>query len=440
MKSWKRADLIDNFYEFMHPMGWIYHNGLADDVIEGFLEDAVPQHDSEACSDCSGGFKCKEAKKRVAWEQRTEDAMVGIYQSTEIFSALYDMLKCVPNHGGEYEKLFEPYIHQIDMARELWEQGYWLAVVNMILPIVDGAVQNFELKQPQSRCGLAADNRKPETMVAYKSPVGHKYGLSYVLANSYRGKGSAKTRRAAPELLQEYELLGKATAAELERETKLSRNRMLHGTAGYYHDPVIAAKAWNLLFSVAEWAASVVRADRLDAKSQHWPKPVTFNSFFSSVQDYFTVERPRRKFTPVELTPDSENFYDHPVALRFMEFIKVWENGHWGKILGFTNREFDFWLDGKREAKIKEYFTERQLSTFELTRISLLRYRSARARGIATIQGKKVPLNFTLEFTNQDGDSHPSIPDSECEWYIFTWDDPCLFLYGLVEWSLDDYT
>ena len=423
-KFWKWGDLVDNFYEFMHPMGWIYHRGLADDIIEGFLEDAVVQHDSEACSDCSGSFKCKEAQERAAWEQRAGEEMVEIYQSAETFGALYDMLKCVPNPGGEYERLFEPYVYQIDVTRELWEQGYWVAVVNMILPIVDGAVQNFELKQSQSSCGLASDSRKPETMVAYRSPVGHKYGLSYMLANSYRGKGSSKTRRAVPELLQEYELLGKATAAELERETKLSRNRMLHGVAGYYHDPIIAAKAWNLLFSVADWAASVIRADSLDAKSQHWPKPVTFVSLVANFKDYLIVEKPRRKFTPMELTPDSENFYDHPVAKRFMDFINVWEREHWGKVLSFTDSKFDFWGYERREVNIKEYFLNYPISDFKFTRINLPSYRVAKVKGTATIQGKKVPLNFTLEFSNREGNSHPSIPDNECEWYISTWDNP----------------
>ena len=139
---------------------------------------------------------------------------------------------------------------------------------------MDGFVNDFE---PAVRRGLAA--RHPDDMTAWDSIVGHHLGLTHVMKTFTK---SIK-KRVDEEVFEVY------------------RHGIMHGTVVNFDNVVVATKAWNLLYAVADWA----RATRSAATSSE-PEPSLKESL-----EQFRRNRHHQKlsdgFTPRILDAGSEN-------------------------------------------------------------------------------------------------------------------------------------
>lgn len=105
--------------------------------------------------------------------------------------------------------------------------GRYHAVAPVLLTQMDGLVNDINLAE---RKGLHA--RDPNEMVAWDSVTAHHMGLSHAL-NPFH-ESFRKTRT--------------------ETVTEVYRHGILHGNLIGYDNEVVATKAWNLLFAVADWA------------------------------------------------------------------------------------------------------------------------------------------------------------------------------------------
>ena len=120
----------------------------------------------------------------------------------------------------------------VEHAREDYFNGRYYSVVLVLFSVMDGFVNDVDTSQ---RRGLHA--RDPSEMSAWDSVVGHHLGLSH--AHAEFTKSTFKTSD--------------------EPVVELHRNGIVHGTLVNYDNVVVATKAWNRLFAVADWARSLAK-------------------------------------------------------------------------------------------------------------------------------------------------------------------------------------
>src|SRR5690606_28486832 len=108
-----------------------------------------------------------------------------------------------------------------------YQDGRFYSCVLVLLSVMDGFVNDFE---PARRRGLHA--RESAEMSAWDKAAGHHQGL----ANAHRIYNQRVSKLDSSE------------------QFDLRRNGIVHGMLPNFDNPVVATKAWNLLFAVADWA------------------------------------------------------------------------------------------------------------------------------------------------------------------------------------------
>lgn len=201
------AQTVDDFYERLGPRNWIFHELMNVGRIESILRETETAEGAEA-------------------------ALIEMYQDTETTGWWLLQL-------SRHEAL-RARMGQIDRAREHYDAGQFSSCAFHLIAVMDGFVNDFEADK---RRGLAA--RDADEMFAWDSVVGHHHGLTHVMQTF-----TASTKKRQDEEVSE-----------------LHRHGIMHGSITKFDNPVVATKAWNMLFAVVDWA---------DARQQEKaPKPAT---------------------------------------------------------------------------------------------------------------------------------------------------------------------
>ena len=179
--------------------------------------------------------------------------------------------------------------------RDHQEQRYYSTVL-ALLTVMDGFVNDLDKSDRQ---GLHA--RQAEDMVAWDSVVGHHLGLSH--AHKSFTKSFYKT--------DETEV------------TELYRNGILHGTLVNFDNIIVATKAWNRLFAVADWADA-----RAKQAGPAQPRP----SLRETLRDWGTTQQRQRRldtWTPHDCSPSDP---DCELVGVVQDFLTRWQARQWGPL------------------------------------------------------------------------------------------------------------
>lgn len=230
-----------------------------------------------------------------------------------------------------------PRIDLLQKALADYEDGRYYSAVLVLLSVMDGFVNDLDTA---TRQGL--HTRAAEDMVAWDSVAGHHLGLSH--AHQSFLKGFYKT--------------------DTTEVTELFRNGITHGTLVNFDNDVVATKAWNRLFAVADWADSRER----QAKPVE-PTPTLRESLrrWKDVQD----QKARiEEWQPYEYEPDPAAEEQPEVARTCGDILEKWEKRQWGPVgahfmeLGSTRSSV-----GKLAVLAKDLYGALDLSAWTVLRV-----------------------------------------------------------------------
>ena len=190
-----------------------------------------------------------------------------------------------------------PRIPLLVKALRDYEAGRYYSTVLVLLSVMDGFVNDLDAANRQ---GLHA--RPEEDMVAWDSVAGHHLGLSH--AHQSFIKGFYKT--------------------DTTEVTELFRNGIMHGTLVNFDNDVVATKAWNRLFAVADWADARQRRARPVE-----PTPALRESIvrWKEIQDQKTKID---EWQPYEYEPAATIDHRSEVAAICADFLERWQKKQWG--------------------------------------------------------------------------------------------------------------
>lgn len=264
------ADTVDSFYALLGPRNWIFHDDLNADAMADLAR--VHSDDPEAA----------------------EQVLIAWYQADD----------CLPNlvRRLHWHEALRARMPLLQFALDDFHSGRYYAVVQTLLSVMDGFVNDLD---PANRKGLHA--REPDELEGWNSVVGHHLGLSHA-HKSFTKRVNARNDDPI------YEL---------------HRNGIAHGMLTNYNNVVVATKAWNRLFAVADWAKAVELEQQEAAK----PAEPPLRELLARVKANAEAKVALEEFTPVTLTTEDSGLVSHPVYGACTHFLNAWrENNNYGRM------------------------------------------------------------------------------------------------------------
>jgi hypothetical protein len=345
------AEVVDRFYDRLGPRHWIFHDSLNVSSVESILNDTTDP-------------------------EETERRFIALYQDPG--TTKFWMLRL--RHTNGIRERF----HQVERARIHYDAGHFDSCTLQLISVVDGFVNDFDAAQ---RRGLAA--RDSESMVAWDSVVGHHMGLTHALTEFNR----TIKKRVDEEVFE------------------LNRHGIVHGTIVRFDNVVVATKAWNLLFAVADWAVAVRKEEKPTRKPPR---------LWDSIKQMAETQKVKRKIEQWEASSLSivdPGFKDHLMLSRTADFMNAWRARNFGVMSGLASyfvRHDE--SSGRVAGLLRSRFDGFLLTQFEVTELENDAPAIWLTRGTATVNGEIGA--FECRWILEEDDGTTGFGSETAEWRL----------------------
>ncbi len=263
------ASTVDRFYELLGPRNWIFHDDLQIPLVEQLV--ALEADDAER-------------------------SLIESYKDINVLGMSVRRLGRFPELAVRMPLL--------ERAQSDFASGRYYSTVNLLLSVMDGFVNDLE---PGERKGLHA--KEASELGAWDSVVGHHLGLTHA-----------------------HETFKKSFRKVVTDEvTELYRNGIVHGMVVNYDNDVVATKAWNRLFAVADWATS----------RQKQAQPVTAKkSMRETLEDLARMREAREsldRWEPSIIQADAPDFELDNVVSAARQYLDAWKGRNYGHMASFLS-------------------------------------------------------------------------------------------------------
>lgn len=347
------ADTVDSFYTLLGPRNWVFHDDL--DLIAMADLVAANKNDPESA----------------------EQTLIAWYKADD---RLPRLVRRLHRHEGLGARM-----HLLKLALDDFQAGRYYAVVQVLLSVMDGFVNDLSTA---NRKGLHA--RDPEGLDAWDSVVGHHLGLT----NAHKSfMKSFKARSDEPV----YDLY---------------RNGIVHGTLTNYNNLIIATKAWNRVFAVADW----VRATEAQQDETNKHSEVTWEEITEHIQSHAEINTALDAFTPASLTAENDEFTVHPAFVACTSFLNAWKSQNYG----YMARSITKAQGGAvAPAQVRNEYQAHTLSQFHITAIKQHAAAITMVAAELTIDGDTFAPE--LRWMREDDDGQSVAPNQQGKWKLMLW-------------------
>jgi hypothetical protein len=346
------AERIDRFYDLLGPRNWIYHESLHEERVAQLLD-----------------LSAEEA----------EAGLIDLYRDPEWLRFMIGQLR-----RFDAMRVRESLVAK---AEADYHAARFYAVTLVVLAAMDGFVNDM---QPERRRGLHA--RDADELAAWDSIVGHHMGLTH--AHQAFTKSTFKT--------------------STEPVFELHRNGIVHGTLTNFDNVVVATKAWNRLFAVGDWAASLQRRDQPPDPQPSW------RELLEALAANERATKALAEFRPRVVAAGDPAFFEEAACVRARDFLAAWSAGNYGRMTEFISPRATAEPARRMAGTLREAFSDHELRDFRLLRAE---------RPAAAVCEIDVQLTVgtgdeeaRLRWIRETEDGSPATADVDGEWFLYVWD------------------
>lgn len=342
---------VDAFYATLGDRHWIYH----DDLEVSLVERLIAMEPSVA-----------------------ERALIDSYKDPETLAIKVRRLRRFPELVDR--------MNLIEHAQSDFQAGRYYATVQVLLSVMDGFVNDIE---PDRRRGLHA--RQADQLLAWDSVVGHHLGLTHAHETFTR-------------------TFKKRSTGEV---TELYRNGIVHGMLTGYDNDIVAAKAWNRLFAVADWATSKVKQQAPPKAKPSW------REILRSIVRNAATRRALEQWAPSVLSHSDQGFETDDVVVATRRYLDAWQARNYGAMAELLSPLVSEETLGKTAGLVREAFEELTLAGYELNQVEHSAAAVANVEADLQVSGNPSPSRLRWIRSGPDGMSvSPIQPGS---WRLMTW-------------------
>lgn len=295
------TSVVDRFYEKLGDQGWIFH----DDLKLSAMSEIAASPDSETA----------------------ERRLIAYYMDG-------DHIQWSLRRLGRHPAM-RPRMELAQQALRDYQERRFYSCVLVLVALVDGFVNDFE---PVRRKGLHA--RESEEMSPWNRAAGHHQGL----ANVHR----IYTQRVSK--------------IDTSEQHELRRHGLVHGMLPNFDNPIIATKAWNLLFAVSDWA------DGEEARSAPIADEPGLRATLKSYADSQALKKKSEAFQPYAVSAsEAIRLREHESTV---DFLTAWEKRRWGPVgqcfIRFGDQARDV---GKQAREARTLYENHPLEKWSIVRV-----------------------------------------------------------------------
>ena len=217
-----------------------------------------------------------------------------------------------------------------------------------------------------------------------------------------------------------YDRLGATFTKTIKRRVDdevfdVYRHGIMHGTVVNFNNPIVATKAWNMVFAVSDWATATEKA-----KQPKEPNP-TLSDTWSELSRHASYRKHQREFVPVTVQAADAVFETDEVAKSASDFLEAWEHRRWGHVARFQAPMLRGPKSGGRAAsKTKERFQRCRLEGWAITSVVHDHPSAAEISAEATVNDHGNKLQFRMGLLTADGNMAIR-GDKDARWYVIDW-------------------
>lgn len=344
--------LVDRFYDLLGDRHWIFHDSLDTEEVQAIIDATLDTADTEA-------------------------RFIQLYRDDP------DRLRIMIRGLRRFPEM-RSRMGLIDKALADYEAGRYYAVVLVLLPVMDGFVNDFD----SQRRGL--HTRREDEMIAWDSVVGHHKGLSH----AHRSFTKNFSRTSSDEVFE------------------LHRNGILHGTLLNYDNVVVATKAWNRLFAVADWATSQIKQ-----RQPVEPQP----ALMETLRKYADGQKNREaleKWKPSFLIPDDVGFQGDAAYRATSDYLTAWTRKNYGRMAELISSRLGYGSVKSTAGRVRDECELWELLSFEITGLDFVAAAACEADAILTFADGPKPAR--LRWIREKG-GEPALIPGDGEWRLYLW-------------------
>ncbi len=345
------TQLVDDFYTTLGPRNWIFHERLSTERVAELV-----------------GRPADEAEQELIVIYRDPDALDTMLRPLTRFPALQARMEL------------------IDKARSDYADERFYAAVLVLLAVMDGFVNDLE---PDQRRGLHA--REAGELTAWNSVVGHHLGLTHAHTSFTRGAYKLST----------------------EPLYELQRHGIVHGTLVNFDNVVVATKAWNRLFAVADWAVARER--------QHQPvsPEPRLRDLLVQLLNNTRNRAALEAWQPSVLTAGDPGFDDHELVRRATQYLEGWTRRNYGAMARLLSPAVAQGSTGATAGMLRLGFEFHHLTGFVIRRAAFEAAAVGEVDLELDLEGES--RNARMRWIREAQDGSPAMPDSPGEWFLYLW-------------------
>lgn len=345
------GEVVDRFYELLGERNWIFH----DDLEVSFAERLADLSASDA-----------------------ERALIEHYKDPEALRFKVRRLSRFPELRAR--------MHLVERAEADFQAGRYYAAVQVLLSVMDGFVNDLD---PGERRGLHA--REVDELHAWDSVVGHHLGLAHA-----HGSFSRSFKKRSD-----------------EQVTELYRNGIVHGMLTNYDNDVVAAKAWNRLFAVADWASTRQKQNRPAKQRAGW------REVLRTIARNEETRRALDAWRPSSLAVGVPGFDDDEVVAATGQYLDGWRRRNYGLMARFLSPLVADTSPSRAAGHVRDAFEGRALTDYRLEHVD----HPAAAVGLvdAVLQVDGTETACQLRWIRTGADGLGAAPNEEATWRLITW-------------------
>ena len=344
------AGVVDGFYALLGDRHWIFHDHLSVDRVREVL-----------------GLD----------EDEAERSLIEIYKEPETLERLIRML----TRFAEM-RIRMDLIHR---ARVDFLEGRYYASVLALLAVMDGFVNAFDAE----RRGL--HTRTSDEMTAWDSVVGHHRGLS----SAHRTFTKSFSRTSD------------------EPVSELYRNGIMHGILVNFDNDIVASKAWNRLFAIADWATS-----RQRGLVPEEPKP-TLRALARQIRENDEAKKALASWRPSVVERSDAGFSDEPISVQCVEYLDAWKSSNFGAMarnLSALVREDSL---KKTAGMVRDGYGGSRLEDFSIERLNFEAAAVCEVEARLVMNGDEKPAR--LRWIRETDDGTAALPNQPGSWRLVLW-------------------
>jgi hypothetical protein len=274
----------------------------------------------------------------------------------------------------------------VEKAAHDYKETRYYACVLVLLTVMDGFVNDLD---PARRRGL--HTREADELAAWDTVVGHHMGLTN--AHKTFTKGTYKT---SSDPLYE-----------------LQRHGIIHGMLVEYDNVIVATKAWNRLFAVADWATSLERRARPAEPESTW------GQIFKQINKNEAAKKALAEWRPRKLTPADADFAHEEVCIRAKQYLDAWKRNNYGAMAALISPKLGEETPNATARVVRQEFELWSLDDYAIRAADFEAAAVCELDVDLVIEGEV--RHGRMRWIREDADGVAAMPNESGAWYLYLW-------------------